>query len=833
MSNRPAPTAEPRPDRPDRPDPPAPPTTPRPDLRLLPPAATAWATTAALLPTDHRHTPLVLTTAALAVLAALPLLARGRRHGLPAVLLTAAAAASATTLHTADLHRGPLPALARLHSQATVELTLTSDPVALGPRVRGSGRGQSMVVIHARADRVTARTTGTTTTRTPVTVIAQGTAAAQWLPLLPSTRVAADTTALPPSDPAEPTAAVLLTRAPPRLLAPPSAVQRAAGSLRQGLRRAADPLAPDARALLPGLVVGDTSRLPDDLRDAFRTTDLAHLTAVSGANLSIILAVLLGSPSRAATPERGGLAARLGLPLRTTAAAGTALTAAFVVLCRPEPSVLRAAATGLIGLLALAAGRRSHALTALSAAVLLLLLADPWLARDYGFLLSVLATAGLLTLGPRWSAALARRGWPVRLAEATGAASAAQAFCGPVIVLLTARVSLVAVPCNLLAELAVAPATLVGFAALAIAPVSATVAGLLARLAGIPTGWLAAVARHGAALPGAQVAWPAGWAGAAALAVVTAAAACAAPAVLPRLRRHPFLTVLLVLALLATLLRPPLLTRIATGWPPPGWRLVMCDVGQGDMAVLPAAPGAAPDTAVVIDTGPDPRAADACLRSLGVTRVALVILTHFHADHVEGLPGVLHGRTVAAVQTTTLDDPPGEEARVLRWAARSGVPVVRAAPREHRTAAPGVTWDVLWPDGPAAPDAPGPNNSSIAAVAIVHGLRIALLGDLEPPAQAHLLAHGAAALGRVDVLKVAHHGSAHQDWSLTAALHPRLALISCGQDNPYGHPAPATVAYLTALGATVLRTDTSGDIAVLGDTPATLHAAVHPHHPDN
>ncbi|WP_055585975.1 ComEC/Rec2 family competence protein [Peterkaempfera griseoplana] len=770
------------------------------DLRVLPPAAAAWLTTAVLLPVDPGRVPLVAVAAVLSTLCALVLLIRNRRSTLTlaAVLLTTAAAAATTVLHTADLHRGPLPDLARRHtaegpadpggstaSHATVELTLTSDPVARAARVRGSGRGQGFVIVHARADRVTAEEIGTVATRTPVTVIAQGHAAAQWLPLLPSTRLAADVQVLPPGDPAEPSAAVLISRAPPRLLAPPDAVQRAAGSLREGLRRASEPLPSDARALLPGLVVGDTSRIPDDLQEAFRVTDLAHLVAVSGGNLAVLLAVLLGAPSRAATAERGGLAARLGLPLRITAALGIALTAAFVVLCRPEPSVLRAAATGLIGLLALAAGRRSQALTALASAVLLLLLADPWLARDYGFLLSVLATAGLLTLGPRWSAALLRHGWPRRLAEAVGAACAAQVFCSPVIVVLTARVSLVAVPCNLLAEAAVAPATLLGFAALVTAPVSGGAAALLARLAGIPAGWLAAVARRGAALPGAQVAWPTGWAGAAALAVVTAAAVCAAPAVLPRLRSRPVLAALLGLALLAALLRPPLLSRIATGWPPTGWRLVMCDVGQGDMIVLPAGPGAAPDTAVVVDTGPDPQAADVCLRSLGITRVPLVILTHFHADHVEGLPGVLRGRSVGAVETTVLDEPPGEERRVLRWTTRSGIPLVRAVPGERRTAAPGVSWQVLWPDGPTTPfDAPGPNNASIAAVADVHGLRIALLGDLEPPAQARLLARGGAVLGPVDVLKVAHHGSANQDWALAAALHPRLALVSCGVDNP-------------------------------------------------
>lgn len=156
----------------------------------------------------------------------------------------------------------------------------------------------------------------------------------------------------------------------------------------------------DARALLPGLVVGDTSRITPELDEAFKETDLAHTLAVSGSNLTIILALLLGPPGLAQHVERRGLAPRLGVPLRTTALLGGALTLGFVVVCRPDPSVLRAAACGAIVLLALATGRRRSLIPALATAVLLLVLYDPWLATSYGFLLSVLATGALLTLAP-------------------------------------------------------------------------------------------------------------------------------------------------------------------------------------------------------------------------------------------------------------------------------------------------------------------------------------------------------------------------------------------------------------------------------------------------
>ncbi|BFO21455.1 hypothetical protein SHKM778_78430 [Streptomyces sp. KM77-8] len=283
--------------------------------------------------------------------------------------------------------------------------------------------------------------------------------------------------------------------------------------------------------------------------------------------------------------------------------------------------MLRAAACGSVALLALATGRRRSLIPALATAVLLLVLYDPWLARSYGFLLSVLATGALLTLGPRWSTGLRNRGVPPRLAEALAAAGAAQALCAPVVAVLAARVSLVAIPCNLLAEFALAPATVLGFLALATAPPAMPAAKALAWCASWPAEWLAQVAKAGAALPGAGVDWPGGWAGAAALGAVTLAGL----SVGRRLLRHPWWCAACALLLALMVVQPRPLTRALTGWPPPGWRLVMCDVGQGDALVL-AAGG---DAGVVVDAGPDPALVDDCLSDLGITRVPLVVLTHF------------------------------------------------------------------------------------------------------------------------------------------------------------------------------------------------------------
>ncbi|MCB5906771.1 ComEC/Rec2 family competence protein [Streptomyces pinistramenti] len=830
------------------------------DLRIVAPALAAWVAAAVALGAPGA---VVASACAVAVVLAAVALRRaaGRRRAEPepapetsptssghhrlaprpwsagslvaaaAVLLCAVAGAASAALHAADARRGPLPSWAQRYAHLTVELEVTGDPRMTRPKVRGSQRMPPSLVFTADVVRITGPDGSVTATRTPALVIAQqqnaekhggqdspATQRGRWLGLLPSTRIRVAARAAPPMPPDVQIAAVLRVSAdtPPRRVAEPSALQRMAGSLRAGLRDATDGLSPDARALLPGLVVGDTSRVPPDLDDAFRATDLTHLLAVSGSNLTIVLALLVGPPHLASRAERRGLAPRLGLSLRGTAVVGGALALTFVVVCRPDPSVLRAAACGLITLLAIGTGRRRSLLPALGTAVLLLILYDPWLARSYGFLLSVLATGALLLLAPRWSAALQRRRVPPRLAEVIAAAAAAQAVCAPVIVVLAARVGLLAVPCNLLAELAVAPATVLGFAALAAGPLVPSAAQALAWCAGWPATWIAGVARAGAALPGAEFGWPGGWVGGSALAVATVVLA----AVGRRMLRRRWLCVLCALALILVVWRPAPLTRVLTGWPPPGWRAVVCDVGQGDGLVLAAGDG----TALVVDAGPEPRAIDRCLTDLGVRRIPVIVLTHFHADHVDGLPGVLHGRSVGLIETTTLQDPPGQAEFVRRTAAAAGVPVTRAAPGERRRLGP-LAWEVLWPPADtsgAASD--GPNDASVTLLVRSAGLTLLLLGDLEPPAQQALLT-GHPELPGIDVLKVAHHGSAHQDPELMRRVAPRLAVISVGADNPYGHPAPRTVDALRRLGAKVLRTDTDGAIAVLG-TRAQLSATV-------
>ncbi len=749
------------------------------DLRLALPALAAWLGCFVGLAADVRW---VASGAAAAVSAAM-LAWRFRLAAATAVLLCLATGLGVAGLRVAALHAGPVPELGRAHSVVTATLVLTADARRVTAATHGIDRGRALIVVPARLELIVARGRQVRI-RSPVLVLADH---GRWSGLLPGQRVVT-AGRLGPARPGQPVSAVLSVHGAGRLLGRPSLVQRAAGDLRAGLRRAVADLPRDERGLVPGLVVGDTTAMPPELEDDFRTAGLTHLNAVSGANLAIVCGFVLYVGRWA------------GLRGRWLPAVGLGALVGFVVLARPQPSVLRAGVMGLVALVALGTGRRRGGLAALAAAMLGLLLVDPWLARSYGFVLSVLATAGLLLLAPGWADALHARGVPMPLAQALAVPAAAQTVCAPVIAMLSGQISLVAVPANLLVAPAVAPATILGVLATLSSALADGLARPIAHLAGWPAWWIVTVARRSAGVSFASTGWTASPSGAAGLAVGTVVAVVVGRRVAARARYLAAAAVIFLAAAFAVSLRP--------AWPPPGWLLVACDVGQGDALVLAAGSGGA----VVVDAGPDPRAVDGCLRDLGVRRVSVVVLTHLHADHVEGLPGVLHGRRVGQVLLGPYDEPAGELRRVRGWTAAADVPVQRVVVGE-RDAVGSLTFQVLWP-ARVIEDGSVPNNASIVMVVELAGVRMMLTGDIEVAAQRALLARWHA--GPMDVLKVAHHGSANQSPDLLDALRPRLALISVGVGNDYGHPATSTLRRLTGLGAVVGRTDRDGDLAVVG-----------------
>lgn len=504
-----------------------------------------------------------------------------------------------------------------------------------------------------------------------------------------------------------------------------------------------------------------------------------------GANVSIVLgAVLL-------------LVRAVGLgPRSGTILAATALVA-FVVVVRPSASVVRAAAMGSIGLLAFVTGRERQALPALCTAVGVLLVLLPDLAVDVGFALSVSATAALIVAAPPVVTRLVDRGWPRPIAEVAAMSLVAFVATAPLVAAVSGTVSVVSVAANVLVAPVLAPLTVLGSLVALGASVVPWAGEVLARGTGPFLWWLITVADRAASLPSAELEVPDGPVGAVVAAVLVAVAWSVAR------HRRVRITALVIAVAVAAVWLPVRMLR--PGWPGAEWVLVACDVGQGDALVLATGDG----RAVVVDTGPEPEPVDRCLRRLRIRRIALLVVSHLHADHAGGIRGVLTGRSVEMVVVgpgAAGDDATG----VLDAATGTGV-VVREAGAGATLRAGDLDIRVLGPAGRRTGGSEN-DNSLVLAVDTVVG-RVLLPGDAEEAALDALVRSGTDV--RADVLKVPHHGSRTTPARFLTAVRPSVALVSAGRDNLFGHPHPEIVSTLTGIGARVLRTDLHGDVAVL------------------
>ncbi|MGH3360011.1 MAG: ComEC/Rec2 family competence protein [Nocardioidaceae bacterium] len=736
------------------------------DYRMVAPAAAAWAFAAVAVVRDPAES---LAVAVLGGVAAAVAAYRGLRM-LAITLLVVAATCGVVALRLVSLTTGPVADLADEGAAVRVTLDIVGDP-----RPVESSYGD-MVVVRARVTRVEGRGIAART-REPVVVFA----GAQWATLRLGESVSASGV-LQESDSSN-EAGILKATSQYRVIDDPAWWWDAAARMRSAVTESVSTRSDDVAGLVPALVHGDDRALPDRLAEDFRTSGLTHLLAVSGTNLTLVIGFLLFVARHTGVRGRGQILL------------GVAGTIGFVLLARPEPSVVRAAAMGLVALAGLGAGGTRRGMRSLCWAVVGLLLLDPWLARTVGFILSVCATTGILVLVPPWRDRLAR--WmPYWCAEAVAVPMAAQLACTPVVAVVSQQVSLVAVAANLLVAPAVGPATVLGLIGGLVALGSDPASHLVGWATGLFGGWIVLVGHRAAALPGAAVDWAA-----TPLAIVGLTALCLLlVGGLGWGLGRPLVCVPAAVLVAGCLVRP-----ISIGWPPPGWVMVMCDVGQGDASVLNAGDG----QAVVVDTGPEPRAIDRCLSALGVERIPLVVLTHAHADHVDGLAGVLDGRAVGEVGVSGLGSSPYTTAPVVRM--QFG----------QRQSVGDVAWTVLAPApgtpdlDPATDDGTTINNTSVVLLADVGGVRILLTGDIEPDAQAALLRDVPGL--EADVLKVPHHGSASQTAELFEQIDAGYALVSVGADNDYGHPAPQMLSLAERNSMRVVRTDQSGDVAVVSD----------------
>jgi competence protein ComEC len=562
-----------------------------------------------------------------------------------------------------------------------------------------------------------------------------------------------------------------------------------ADRLRASMARTLAPgLHGERRAVLAGVVLGEDEGLSDGLRDSFRASGLYHLLAVSGQNVVLVAGGMLG------------LAWLLGLPRWLGHLGALAAIAGYVAAVGWQPSVVRAGVVGSLASLAWLAARPRDRWYFLLAGAIVLLAWNPYTVFEPGFQLSFSAVAAIFVAVP----ALGRRleGYPVptKLADVLAVSAGCGLATAPILWLHFGAVPLYSVPANAIAWPAVAPLLGIALACSAVHPVFPQVAEAMAWANGWLAAYVAACARLVGGLPGAQ---------ATSLLTLGALGAVAASlVVIPRLHRPraPRAAVLGVLAVAPVAALWTLWPRPAPPPPPHGLRMTALDVGQGDAILLQV-----PEGNVLVDQGPPEANVAGQLSRLGVRRLAAIVLTHPQRDHVGGAARILSRLRVDTVLDPRIPAASADEEAALAAARRRHVAVVAAgAGRAFRVGA--LQLRVLWPRQPVRPGE-DPNNSAIVIHARYGDVDALLTADAESNVTLPLRPP------QVEVLKVAHHGSADPGLErLLQAVRPRIALISVGKGNDYGHPTPSTLATLDArTGLAVYRTDLEGAVAVESD----------------
>lgn len=771
------------------------------DGRLFAPALGAWVAAALVVLARSSGVPSWLLITGVGVGGVVVLIvvrhARGRA-GLRLLILGVAAAAFLGGLsafaRTGNLMADPLHGWARAGATATIVGQVASDPVRREPP--GGAWWPARLELRLDTSQVQARGRRVDV---GVPMLIQAPTNARFPPVGSRVLVRGRLASSPRIDMA---AVIRVDEETVTVISPPGPMHVMTNSMRAGLRSALAHGPPSGASLVAGLAIGDESLQQPELTDAMRASGLAHLTAVSGGNVAILLAVVLVASSL------------MRLRLKGRVVLSVLAIAGFVLLVRPEPSVVRAAIMGSVAVVSVLTGGRRAGPAILSFAVLVVVIVFPLLGVSWGFALSTFATAGLIVVAPTFRQCLdtgARTQLlPIAVRDAIAVTLAAQVATLPLLIAMGNAVGWVAVPANLLAMPAVAPVTILGLLAAVASPIAPWLAVGAGTLASWPGQWIAWVATWASGLPFASLPLPSGWAGlwgltiAVLLGVLALAVLRRMPIELREFLHRPIVRVgaaASLATLLVLLVVAPLDRR---NWPPDGWTMIVCDVGQGDALVLNAGGG----SAVVIDTGPEARSLDSCLRDAHVADIPLLVLTHFHADHVSGIDG-LRDRSVGAALVTTLDEPADQAARTFAWLADRGIATTRMRIGQ-RVRAGEVEATVRWPvrilhEGSA------PNNASIVLDARIDGVHLLLTGDIEAAAQAAVRVGGT---GGFDVVKVPHHGSASIDDRFAEWTGARLALVSVGEGNVFGHPAPDTMV-MWAQQALVARTDLDGDLAVV------------------
>jgi len=568
-------------------------------------------------------------------------------------------------------------------------------------------------------------------------------------------------------------------------------VPRGRGALRDALAAKSTELFGARAPIVNALVFAPNARLDSDIRERYVRSGLAHLLSISGLHVGFIAAwlALILRKFPLAPPARFGATAVLLLGYLWLLGFPAPAVRAGAMLVLVEVARLRERVVAPRGVVALAA--------------LAVLVQDAWALESVGAWLSVAGVGAVVWAGRAFARA-------PRLARLAAPALAATLVTAPISALAFGTVAPIGVLANLIA-IPLAGVAVPGLVmALVLSWLASGPAHLIAAGAGLGLALLDLVARGAALVPGGHVVMVAGWRAALVWAAVAVAAWW-----LWNSPRRPWLIAARV-AFVSTVFVTTTFRDVISLDDCRCLTVHFLDVGQGDAAALRTPNG----RWIVIDGGPRTPERDAgrrvvvpFLRGQGVGRVAVLVATHGDADHLGGLPAVVEAFDPELVlepgeplgRPLYLEFLAGVEASGAQWhPARAG----------DRVEVDGVVLEVLSPDSLWLRLPLDVNEHGVVLRVRYGAVRLLFQADAGLPVESRLV----GTVGRVDLLKVGHHGSrsaTSDEW--LDELEPRTAVISVGRHNNYGHPAPDVLARLARHGVTVFRTDQSGTITFSTD----------------
>ena len=578
-----------------------------------------------------------------------------------------------------------------------------------------------------------------------------------------------------------------------KILESSSYLNRTINRIRDNFLSQTNKLSGDAQQLLPGLILGDVRNQSDSLKQDMRNSGLTHLTAVSGGNIAILLLAIIW------------FSQKLKFNLKKQILIGLISLIFFAFLVRTEPSVVRASFMGAISLLGLFNGTRRHGLSALSLTICVSLLLDPFLAKSWGFSLSVFATAGLLLFTKRFADWISQKipRIPNTLSILLAVALSAQVSTAALVAGFSGQITLMSVPANILVAPVIPFVTVLGYLALFFSNIFSPIAYLFALLASIFANWIGFIAHYFAAQNISIITVPKGILG---FILVNTFLGLVYLLIFTNKRFSILNTfelgiILIIIAVCFLFLK----NKDSKTWPITDWQFVMCDVGQGDGVVIRDNKG----NTVVVDVGPDGKIMTSCLEQLKIEKIDVLILSHFHADHVEGLELVNNRYEIDKIYATWVEDPIYEVKKVKEILGSFKIQHMKAG---ELISIGDINIQCLWPNNEKIMVESIPNNSSVVNLITIKNASFLLTGDIEPPAQEAI--RNLWKIPPVDIVKVPHHGSKFQDRKFPYWAGARLALVSAGKENSYGHPSSQAIDLYQDSGMKVLTTDVVGSIAI-------------------